>query len=112
MRCIPRELLIHSAQVVTPEREDCFGRIDYGEAVQLQFIRVDPVSEEGNAGFNVKNTGQSVLIYDCSSSLPREFEFKQGQRITWEERLYGVVAVKKLYDKSRLHHIEVTMEEI
>ncbi len=112
MRCIPRQLLIHSVWVSTPVSEDCFGGIIYGEEIKLHYVRVDFSEEEDRSGFNLKSTGQTTLIYDCLNSQPLCFEFKHGQRVKWEDRLFSVTAVKKLYDKSRLHHIEVNMEEI
>ena len=41
MRCIPRSLLIHNAEICSVLNEDCFGKRMLSEPVKLKFIRID-----------------------------------------------------------------------
>ncbi len=112
---IPRRLLIHSADIKTPVSEDCFGVKTYSESVALKFIRIE-YTETDKARerdmLNMEKGGSAVLIYDCSSSLPKNFIFKTGQETTFEGKKLRVTDVSKLYDESRLHHIEAELTEV
>lgn len=112
MRCIPRGLLIHSAEIRSVLNEDCFGKKVYSEPEKLRFIRIDREESDKKAAHAFKCTGSAVLIYDALSSLPLNFSFTVGQEVLSDGSLYRIRLVRKLYDKSRLHHIEAELEEI
>lgn len=109
MRYIPREMLIHWAEIRSPLSEDSFGNVIWSEAAKLEFIRIDEENKVGFSGMNKPDSGSALLIYDCRSSRPRDFEFSPGQQISFGGREYTVSAVKRLYEKKRLHHIEAEL---
>ena len=41
MRSIPRQLLIHSAEIRNPLSEDSFGNILYSEPEYIKYVRID-----------------------------------------------------------------------
>lgn len=107
MRSIPRELLIHSAEVRTPLSGDSFGSVILSEGIQLKFVRIDSVRACGYDGMRKSSRCSAVLIYDCRNSYPRGIEFSTGQRVYFGGAEYTVVSVEKFYEKRLLHHIEV-----
>lgn len=107
MRSIPRELLIHSAEVRTPLSEDSFGNVILSEGVQLKYVRIDSVRGCGYEGMRKSGKSSAVLIYDGRNSLPRGFEFSLGQRVYFGGAEYTVVSVEKYFEKRLPHHIEV-----
>ena len=109
MRYIPREMLIHSAELRSPISEDSFGNIIWSEAARLEFIRIDEESSAVPKGMNCRDYGSALLIYDCRNSRPRDLEFSVGQQISFGGRNYTISAVKRLYGKKRLHHIEAEL---
>lgn len=112
MRCIPRSLLIHNAEICSVLNEDCFGKRMLSEPVKLKFIRIDREDSDEKTGHAFKCRGKAVLIYDALSSLPVKFEFEVGQEVLFSSTVYRVMLVRKLYDKRKLHHIEAELEEI
>lgn len=109
MRSVPRELLIHSAEVRTPLSEDSFGSVILSEGVQLRYVRIDSVRGCGYDGMRKSGKSAAVLIYDCRNSLPRGFEFSLGQRVYFGGAEYTVASVEKFYEKRLLHHIEAAL---
>ena len=51
-------------------------------------------------------TLSATLFYDCRNSLPA-VEFKPGYLVEFGGRTYRVELVEVLYDKQKLHHLEV-----
>ena len=109
MRYIPREMLIHSAELRSPLSEVSFGNVIWSEAVRLEFIRIDEENGFGFSGMNKSDSGSALLIYDCRNSRPRDLEFSVGQQVSFGGRNYTISAVKRLYGKKRLHHIEAEL---
>lgn len=109
MRYIPREMLIHSAEIRSPLSEDSFGNIIWSEAAKLEFVRIDEEKRVGFSGMNKPDSGSALLIYDCRNSRPRGFEFAPGQQVSFCGKDYTVSAVRRLYAKNRLHHIEAEL---
>lgn len=110
MRFIPRQLLIHSAEVCTPLSEDSFGNIAFSEPQKLSFIRIDDGKTLKRDGFENSDVSSAILIYDCRNSLPKSFVFSLGQRISFGGRSFSVSDISFYYEKKLLHHIEVTLE--
>lgn len=110
MRFIPRQLLVHSAEVRTPLSEDSFGNITFSEPQKLSFIRIDDGKVLKRGGFENSDVSSALLIYDCRNSLPKNFIFSLGQRISFGGRCFSVSDISFYYEKKLLHHIEVTLE--
>lgn len=107
MRAIPRELLIHSAEIRTPLSEDSFGGVVLSEGVRLRYVRIDSVRGCGYDGMRKSSKCSAVLIYDCRNSYPRGFEFSLGQRVNFGGAEYTVISVEQYNEKHLPHHIEV-----
>lgn len=107
MRQIPKNMLIDEAVIRTPASEDCFGTVTYGSDTTLRYIRIDFSEKLAYGGMRCGDKSEGRLFYDCRNSLPRDFSFSVGQVIDYGGKSYRVIAVKKLYEKKRLHHIEV-----
>lgn len=112
MRCIPRELLIHTAEIKSVLSEDCFGVKNFSDSARLKYIRIDREEADRRTGHAVRNEGNALLIYDPVTSSPKGFDFRAGQLVSYDGCDFRIKAVRKLYDKNRLHHIEAELEEI
>lgn len=105
MRPIPRSLLIHSA-VLYEERENSWQERELVELAKLTHIRVEPASKMIITSDNRSVTLSATLFYDCRNSAP-EVEFKPGYIVESGGRKYRVETVEVLYDRQKLHHLEV-----
>lgn len=105
MRPIPRSLLIHSA-VLYEERENSWQERELVELAKLTHIRVEPASKMMITSDNRSVTLSATLFYDCRNSLPT-VEFKPGYIVEFGGRKYRVETVELLYDRQKLHHLEV-----
>lgn len=115
MTAIPISLLIHSAELYKNNFIGDFNREASDEPVILRYIRIDgrkAINLDGVKGFNDKASGGATLFYDYRNSLPHGVEFSIGQKIVFDGRRYIVGAVKVLYDRSSVHHAEVSLEEV
>lgn len=119
IRPIPKNLLIHSAELITEFSPDKWGKPSESETVQLKNIRVEP-SAKHVIGVNGELVQLAATLYfDCRNSSPRDVRFALKddtvngkkvvlQRVRFEGRLYTVQTVEALYaDKNRIHHYEV-----
>lgn len=105
MRPIPRSLLIHSA-VLYEERENSWQERELVELAKLTHIRVEPASKMMITSDNRSVTLSATLFYDCRNSLPT-VEFKPGYIVEFGGRKYRVETVELLYDRQKLHHLEM-----
>lgn len=105
MRPIPRSLLIHSA-VLYEARENSWQEQELVEMAKLTHIRVEPASKMIITSDNRSVTLSATLFYDCRNSAP-EVEFKPGYIVEFGGRKYRVETVEVLYDRQKLHHLEV-----
>lgn len=105
MRPIPRSLLIHSA-VLYEARENSWQEQELVELAKLTHIRVEPASKMMITSDNRSVTLSATLFYDCRNSAP-EVEFKPGYIVEFGGRKYRVETVEVLYDRQKLHHLEV-----
>jgi len=106
MQPIPRQLLIHSAELynVTTDRwqEETATLV-----ASLSYVRIEPSSKVVLSKDNKEQRLSATLFYDCISSSPRNIAFTEGQKIDAFQKTYHVVSVDMLYDKLKLHHLEV-----
>ena len=105
MKPIPRSLLIHSA-VLYEARENSWQEQELVELAKLTHIRVEPASKMMITSDNRSVTLSATLFYDCRNSAP-EVEFKPGYIVEFGGRKYRVETVELLYDRQKLHHLEV-----
>lgn len=105
MRPIPRSLLIHSATLYE-ERENSWQERELVELAKLSHVRVEPASKMIITSDNRSVTLSATLFYDCRNSQPT-VEFKPGYILEFGGKRYRVETVEVLYDKQKLHHLEV-----
>lgn len=105
MKPIPRSLLIHSAVLYEP-RENPWQEQELVELAKLTHVRVEPASKMIITSDNRSVTLSATLFYDCRNSAP-EVEFKPGYIVEFGGRKYRVETVEVLYDRQKLHHLEV-----
>lgn len=106
MRPIPRQLLIHNADLLTPTGTDIWHETTY-QSVSLARVRVDPSTKLVRSKDNTEVQLSAVLIYDCRNSRPQGVCIAAGQCVDWGGTRYRVATVEPLYDGQRLHHWEV-----
>ena len=105
MKPIPKSLLIHSA-VLYEVKENAWQETEKKELARLSGIRIEPSSKMIVTNNNRSVTLSATLFYDCRNSLPT-VEFKPGYLVEFDGKTYRVELVEVLYDKQKLHHLEV-----
>ncbi len=105
MKPIPKSLLIHSA-VLYEIVENSWQEQEKKLIAELSRVRVEPSTKMIITGNNRSVTLSAVLFYDCRNSVPT-VKFEPGQRLEFGGKLFTVETVEALYDKQKLHHLEV-----
>lgn len=105
MKPIPRSLLIHSATLYEA-RENSWQEQELVELAKLSRVRVEPASKMVITSDNRSVTLSATLFYDCRNSLPT-VEFRPGYIVDFGGKKYRIETVEVLYDRQKLHHIEV-----
>lgn len=105
MKPIPKSLLIHSARLYEVV-ENSWQEQEKKLLAELSRVRIEPSSKMIITGNNRSVTLSAVLFYDCWNSTPAA-EFKPGYKVEFSSKLYTVETVEVLYDKQKLHHLEV-----
>lgn len=106
MKPIPRALLIHSAALYNVT-EGAWQDEQKTLLAQLTRVRVEPCARLVATADNRSVTLTATLFYDCRGSLPAGVVFTVGQRVEFGGAEYRVETVEPLYDRRKLHHIEV-----
>ena len=106
MKPIPKSLLIHSAELQEVV-EDEWQNEKVQSSTALMRVRIEPMSKLVTSSNNRTVTLSATLFYDCRNSRPAGVEFRQGQRLVFGGREYIVETVEELFDKGKLHHLEV-----
>lgn len=105
MKPIPRSLLIHSATLYEA-RENSWQEQELIELAKLTHVRVEPASKMIITSDNRSVTLSATLFYDCRNSPPT-VKFKPGYIVEFDGKRYRVETVEVLYDRQKLHHLEV-----
>lgn len=105
MKPIPRSLLIHSAKLYEA-RENSWQEQELVKLAELTRIRVEPASKMIITSDSRSVTLSATLFYDCRNSLPT-VDFRPGYIVEFNDRKYRVETVEVLYDRQKLHHLEV-----
>lgn len=105
MKPIPKTLLIHSAKLLEIT-EGTWQEESEKEIAVLKNVRVEPAGKMIVTNDNRSVTLSAVLFFDCRNSSPR-VEIKCGNYIEFDGEKYRVETVERLYDRARLHHLEV-----
>lgn len=109
-RPIPVSLLIHSAalnDVIT----DNYQAEQDNLAAMLYHVRIEPserVVTNAN-GTDIQCT--AMMFVDAQNSQPPGIVISVGQSVVWEGIRYKVADVQRLYDETKLHHLEVELSD-
>lgn len=106
MKPIPKNLLIHSAELFKVTEGAWQDKNETLVAV-LKNVRVEPCCKMIATNDNRSLTLSAVLFYDIRNSLPHGTEISCGNYIAFDGQKYRVETVERLYDNKRLHHLEV-----
>lgn len=106
MRPIPRSLLIHSGELLTPSGEDIYGKPSFS-STNLANIRIEPTSKIIQTKDNKSVQLSSILFFDCMNSIPKDTVFFEEQTLVFMGRKYTVTSIEMLFDGRKLHHYEV-----
>ncbi len=116
---IPKNLLIHSATLITEFDPDKWGNSTEQVSEALEKIRIEPSSEIITDSFGAVLKLSAVLLFDSRNSRPQEINFAlkgdiisgktvKIQRVEFGGRLYTVASVTPLFaDSQKIHHYEV-----
>ena len=115
---IPKNLLIHSAELVTKYSPDKWGRSSESSRQTVSHIRIEPSSKmtADNTGTYVRLS--AVLFYDCTNSSPGvAFALKNDeadgktvdiQQVIFKGRIFSVRTIEPFYaDSEKIHHYEI-----
>lgn len=106
MKPIPKNLLIHSAELFEVT-EGAWQDKNERFIAELKNVRIEPCSKLIATNENRSLTLSAVLFYDTHNSLPRGIEICCGNHVTFKGQKYRVETVERLYDNKQLHHLEV-----
>lgn len=107
MRPIPKNLLIHSAELSQTSTDNAWQEEQTKAIATLERVRIDTMSKLVTTKDNRQITLSAMLFYDCRNSLPKNVKFKQGQVVLWNNTEYVIETVEPLYDGVKLHHYEL-----
>ena len=107
MKPMPKNLLIHSAELISVSEKDQWQEEQTGKSVHLEKIRIEPFSKLVTAKDNRQITLSALLIYDCRNSRPKNIQFEQDQKVMWNGIEHVIETIEPLYDGGILHHYEL-----
>lgn len=105
MAQIPKSVLIHKAHLINVTSDG--WKDEQVSKVLLENIRID-YSKVRNLNNESDSTNLiGTLFYDIINSKPRDVKFTKGQQIEFKGVNYTINSIDYLYDKTKLHHIEL-----
>ncbi len=106
---IPRRFLIHTISLADVEPvAGAFGGNSISEKERIEHVRMITLQHQVKITRDNKNFEiNAMLIHQPGISTACEFE--AGGHILFEEQLYEIISVDKIYEAERLHHTEVKL---
>lgn len=115
---IPKNLLVHSAELVTKYNSDKWGNSSESDSVQLEHIRIEPSSRIIADSSGTEKQLSATLFFDCRNSSPTAvFALKDDviddkvveiQQVIFGGKTFTVKTIEALYaDSEKIHHYEV-----
>jgi hypothetical protein len=107
MRPIPKSYLCHTVTVTTLTPGN--GWDIPGEEIRhtLKYVRIEPSRTRILTKDNTEIQLTGILFYDCRNSKPANFQFQTGQMISFFGNSYTVTSIEPLYERGKLHHLEI-----
>ena len=109
MKPIPKRLLCHLAEAIKCGSPDLWGKSTEEVVAQLQYVRL--VREEKLVVDKQNNQvrQEAILYFDCTNSLPSNFDFATADRIRHNGIDYRIINVKPMTAFDKVHHYEVSL---
>ena len=107
MKPIPKNLLIHSADLIEVSTANSWQQEETKTIANLKYVRIEPASKRITAKDNRQVTLAATLLYDCCNSRPLDVKFIQGQKVIWNGIEHVIETIEPLYDSGKLHHYEL-----
>ena len=108
MKPIPKNLLIHSAELYTVVT-DRWGAETETLTAELNGVRVEPARQVNISGDNREAKWEAVLYYDCVNSAPNGVTFSPEQVVKHGGKRYRVIGAQPYSDTRGVHHWEVQL---
>ena len=107
---IPRRFLIHSVNLADVETlSGAFSDTKVIKGDCIKHVRLLTLNQQVKVTRNNENFEvNAVLIHQHGISTA--CEFTAGGHILFEEQLYEIVSIDKIYEAERLHHTEVKLK--
>ncbi len=109
MKPIPKQILIHSAELMTVAQDNWQNETTEVVA-DLKHIRIEDAKTRTSDKDNRQNALSAVLFFDCHNSRPRGTVFAVDQRIRFGTDLYRIGKIRTIYDNRTVHHYELELE--
>lgn len=109
MKPIPKQILIHSAELMSIT-QDKWQNETTEVVAELKHIRIEDAKTRTSDKDNRQNALSAVLFFDCHNSRPRGTVFAVDQRIRSGTTLYRIKQIRTIYDNRAAHHYELELE--
>lgn len=106
MKPIPKSILIHSATLTKSVIENAWGNKSGGNVTQLKNVRFEPTSKLAVTKDNKQVQLSAIMFYDIKNSTPA-VSFSVDDNISFDNSNYTITTIDKLYDRAKLHHLEI-----
>lgn len=106
MRPIQKSLLIHSATLKTEVKDD-WGKVESSTDTNLTYIRYEQSDKMVQTPTNQEEQLTGLIFYDIRHSRPRNVVFSEDMNIVFDGVEHRIVKIEKLYDRKKLHHLEI-----
>ncbi len=108
MVAIPRSALPHTAQLKSLASADSWGKREYGDPVELSYVRFEPTSKVVTDKENTQKQLTATMYFDCTNSQPAGQKFDDTGVIVFDGKEYTIAVVDTLYASgSSPHHYEL-----
>lgn len=110
VRSIPINLLFHNVVYYKRLGKNDYEEITYADPVSIKRVRIDPSSKIIKRNQGDEEQLNALLFYDSVKSVPLNIDFVENDKIEFEGKTYLIAIVEKLYDNSKLHHLEIGLK--
>jgi hypothetical protein len=107
IRPIPINLLIHKC-IYKSVLIDKYGNTTEVQS-ELKRVRFEPFKQTTFTSLGESKNDKMLMFYDCQNSRPKDFNFKELDRIVFKGIEFTIRAISEEYDNSRLHHLEINL---
>ena len=103
---IPKALLPHTAQLLTPKTTGIFTDGDFDE-VTLHNIRFEKDEKTRQIKSGEARVKAAKIYFDCVNSTPKNMQFGTTQLIEFCGKKYKIESVKTIMAGNKIHHYKI-----